>query len=122
MTHRKDEILIVESDAATAELYQRELSRDYRVFTCASERSALDLLRTRRIRAIVMEPDLDGGQGWQIVAAVKAAVRERPVPIIVCSTLDQRARSRDLGIDVYLVKPTLPVTLRDTVRRVIGRS
>src|SRR2546429_310641 len=58
------EILIVESDQPTAELYRRELSRDCHVFTCTDEPAALHLLRTRTISAVVLEPALSGGQRW----------------------------------------------------------
>src|SRR5690242_14459419 len=113
------EILIVESDQPTAELYRRELSREYRVFTCTDERAALDLLRTRTISAVVLEPALNGGQGWLLFAAIKETCGVRAIPIIICSTLDERRRGVDLGAAVYLVKPALPTTLRDTLRRVI---
>ena len=119
MSNVAHEILIVESDQPTAELYQRELSREYHVFTCADERAVLDLLRTRTISAVVLEPALDGGQGWSLLAAIKEACGARSIPIVVCSTLDERRRGVDLGAAVYLIKPVLPATLRDTLRRVI---
>ena len=119
MSNVAHEILIVESDQPTAELYRRELSRDCHVFTCTDEPAALDLLRTRTISAVVLEPALSGGQGWHLFAAIKEACGARSIPIIVCSTLDERRRGVDLGAAAYLVKPVLPATLRDTLRRVI---
>lgn len=119
MSNIAHEILIVESDRPTAELYRRELSREYCVFTCADERAALDLLGARPISAIVLEPALSGGQGWRIFAVIKEACGARPIPIIVCSTLDERRRGADLGAVAYLVKPVSPATLRDALRRII---
>lgn len=119
MTRQIDEILLVESDPATAELYQRELSHAYHVFTCADEQAVIDILNTRPIRAIVLEPALNSGTGWHILTAIRALVCDRSIPIIVCSTLDQGGRGMDWGIAAYLVKPTLPMTLRETLRRVI---
>lgn len=119
MTDGMREILIVESDQPTAELYQRELSREYHVVTSATEREVLELLNTRTISAIVLEPALNGGEGWQMLAAIRAVVCDRSIPIILCSTLDQRGRGMDWGVAAYLVKPTLPTTLRETLRRVL---
>lgn len=113
------EILIVERDQPTAELYQRALSRDYLVFIGIDERAALDVLATRPISAVVLEPALDGGQGWQILAAIREVCGIRSIPIVVCSTLDERRRAMNAGASAYLTKPALPGVLRDTLRRVI---
>ena len=40
MPGETQEILIIESDQLTAELYQRELRREYHVFTCTDQRGA----------------------------------------------------------------------------------
>ena len=119
MTDRIHEILIVESDQPTVELYTRELSREYHVLTSATEREVLHLLNTRTISAIVLEPASNGGEGRQILAAISPFVRDHSIPIILCSTLDQRGRGLDAGVAAYLVKPTLPTALRDTLRQVI---
>jgi len=119
MSNADHEILIVESDQLTAELYRRELSREYCVFTCTDERTALDLLRTRPIRAVVLEPAMDGGQGWQLLAAIKKMCDACCIPIVVCSTLDERRRGMELGAEVYLVKPAPPRTLQAALRRII---
>jgi DNA-binding response OmpR family regulator len=112
-------ILIVERDQPTAELYQRALSREYQVFTCTDERAAIEVLDTRTISAVVLEPALDSGQGWHLLATIQEACRRRTIPIIVCSTLDERRRALELGVAAYLTKPVLPVTLQDTLRQVI---
>ena len=113
------EILIVESDQATAELYQRELSRSYRVFICIDEQTALELIRTRPIRAVVLEPAIDGGQGWQLLIAIKQVCDVHPIPVVLCSTLDERRRGMELGAESYLVKPALPQVLQATLQYLI---
>ncbi|MDP9311487.1 MAG: response regulator [Chloroflexota bacterium] len=118
MAEQTREILIVESDEPTAELYQRELSRDYNVMICDDRQTALELLRTRTISAVVLEPALDGEQGWILLESIKQADRTRSIPVILCSTHDERRRGMRLGADAYLVKPTLPITLRHMLRQV----
>jgi DNA-binding response OmpR family regulator len=111
-------ILIVENDGPTRELYLRELSRDYRVFACSDEHDVLTLLRAHNICAVGLEPSHPGGRGWELLAAMKHANDTRSVPIILCSTLDERKRGMELGACAYLVKPVLPATLLETLRRV----
>lgn len=115
----RDAIILAEEDASTIELYTRELSRDFRVQACTDATEMLSLVRSDRVRAVVLEPALARGAGWQLFAAIAAECQARHVPIVVCSTLDERRRGFHLGATAYLVKPTLPAALRAAVRDVI---
>lgn len=114
-------ILIVEQDAPTRALYLRELGRDYRAFACANEYDALDIARSQPISAIVLEPALPDGAGWSLLARLRELFSAHDVPIILCSTLDERRRGMMLGATVYLVKPVLPTTLLATLQRLVCR-
>lgn len=111
-------ILLIEDDPATRELYQRELSRDYQVLACGNESDALALLDSHPVSTIVLEPVLQKGQGWSLLAMLHAMPRTRTIPIILCSTLDERRRGMELGATLYLTKPVLPVVLHDAVYQV----
>jgi len=115
-------ILIVERDLPTLELYQRELSRDYEILTCSEARQALALLRAHRIAAVVLEPSAPDGQGWSLLAAIKSLPGPSPIPVVLCSTLDERKRGMEMGAVAYLVKPVLPTTLRKTLRQVTQQN
>lgn len=111
-------ILIIEHDDPTRELYLRELSRDYCVLACCDEHDALEMLRAHDICAVVLEPELAGGRGWALLATIRQSSDIAAVPIILCSTLDQRKRGMELGASAYLIKPVLPATLLDVIRRI----
>src|SRR5437868_2646404 len=111
-------ILIVEDDQPTLELYRRELSREYRVSACSSESDALEAVRTLNLCAVVLEPAALGGQGWSLLATINARYHTRPIPVIVCSVLDERKRGLEMGAVACLVKPVLPTTLLEILRRV----
>jgi len=118
--HTTDQsILIIEHDDPTRELYVRELGRDYRVLACSGVREALALLRAHAIDAIVLEPSRPNGDGWQLFAEIQAADIDRSIPVVLCSTLDERSRGADLGASAYLVKPVLPRTLLETLHRLL---
>ncbi len=111
-------ILIVDDDLPTLELYQRELGREYRVLTCTDERGASEVLNSEQISAVVVEPFALGENGWARLAEITHLPSARRVPVLVCSTQDDRKRDLALGAVVCLVKPVLPTTLLDALRRI----
>jgi DNA-binding response OmpR family regulator len=111
-------ILIVDDDLATLELYERELGREYRVLTCTDELQASEVLATEEVSAIVLEPVALGEQGWAKLAAITHRPTKTPVPVLVCSTQDQRRRGQEMGATACLVKPVLPTTLLDALRKI----
>lgn len=113
-------ILIIEDDAATRELYQRELGRVYPVVVCGDEREAYTLLRGEAISVIVLEITALHDQDWNFVTAARTLLGYDDLPIIVCSTVDERRRGAELGVAAYLVKPVVPRTLLDTVNYVLA--
>ena len=119
MRSTEQAILIVEHDEPTRELYLRELSREFRVFACCDESTALDLLRSHDIDAVVLEPGAADGGGWDLLVNLKHTAGMRAVPVVLCSALDERKRGLELGASAYLVKPVLPATLLDALRHVV---
>ena len=111
-------ILIVDNDLPTLELYQRELGREYRVLTCTDEHGAAEVLSSEQISAVVLEPFALGENGWARLAEITHLPSERRVPVLVCSTQDDRKRDLALGAVACLVKPVLPTTLLDALRRI----
>lgn len=114
-------ILIIDSDVPTLELYRRELSRDFQIFTCSDVQQAITLLQSHSVSAVVLEPSMPDEQGWSLLAAIKNLPGPSLVPVILCSTLDERKRGMEMGAVAYLVKPVLPTTLRETLRRITQR-
>lgn len=115
-------VLLIEDNQLTRELYQRELSSQYYILACASETEALDLLNDQPVRAIILEPALRNGQGWEFLKKLRSLSEIRDVPIILCSILDARRPGLELGATLCLTKPVLPEILADTIRQVIKGS
>jgi DNA-binding response OmpR family regulator len=104
-------VLIVESDAATLDLYVRELGHHFTVLACSNAAEALQVLGQQPLHAIVLEPAGLGAQGWDLPRAVRNCPLNCQIPFVFCSTLDDRKTGMDRGAAVYLVKPVLPATL-----------
>lgn len=96
-------VLLVEGDLPTAELYRRELSSDWCVLVCLTESETQSAVTSERVAAAIVEPTVFGARGWEIVEHLV----EQRVPVIVCSTLDERKKGLELGASRYLVKPVL---------------
>ena len=122
MKTKTQEILIVECDLPTLELYLRELSRDYQILACSDPRQALALLQSHSVAAVVLEPSTPDEQGWSLLASIKSLSNSSPIPVVLCSTLDERKRGMEMGAAAYLVKPVLPTTLLKTLRQVMRRN
>jgi DNA-binding response OmpR family regulator len=120
MTATGDVVLIGEPDPATNRLYQRTLGAAFTVIAVSDEDAMLSLLRTTPIIALVLEPTICTASGWAGLATISGMCAAQGIPLIVCSTLDERKRGLALGAAAYLVKPTLPATLLATLRQVIG--
>ena len=119
MTQARSALLIVEKDEATRELYRRELSRTYRVITTEDAIEALKVLQTQEVAAVILEPATSGEAGWALISTIRDMKNRSPVQVILCSALDERRRGLGLGAAAYLVKPVLPMTLLDTLNRVL---
>lgn len=115
-------VLIIESDPPTLELYRRELSREFKVLACLTEEDALRMAEVADLCAVVLEPAIAGGDGWCLVSTLSKTFASRQVPIILCSTQDDRMRGMQEGAAAFLVKPVLPVELRETVRKIVNRE
>ena len=122
MPTKTQEILIIECDVPTLELYLRELSRDYQILACSETQEALALLQAHSVAAVVLEPSTPDGQGWSLLAAIKSLPGSSPIPVVLCSTLDERKRGMEMGAAAYLVKPVLPTTLLETLQQVTRRN
>ncbi|HEX2910060.1 MAG TPA: response regulator [Chloroflexia bacterium] len=112
-------ILLIDNDQYTRELYQRELGRDFQVLACSNESEALDLLFHHSVDVIILEPYLDSHEGWAFLAMLHTLPHTSDIPIIICSTLDERPLGFELGARYYLIKPVLPFELLDTTHRII---
>lgn len=119
MAPPKRTVLILDIDEVTNELYRRELGRRFQVVTCTSERAAWQTLQAQSVDAIVLEPATLEDEEWRFVTQLRASAQHQRTPIIVCSTLDARRRSAEVGATAYLIKPVTPHLLSATVQSVL---
>ena len=113
-------ILIGEPDRPTIRLYQRALRGVFGVIAAPDAATVEQLLQSEPLAALVLEPALFAIPAWEQLAAVSQICAERGIALVICSTQDERRRYAELGVAAYLLKPTLPAVLRETLRQVLG--
>ncbi|MFK5600655.1 response regulator [Methylobacterium sp. HMF5984] len=101
-----DLVLVIDDEANQRELMTRFLERQrFAVRTAGDGRTGLDLAKSLRPRAIlldVMMPEMDG---WSVLAALKADPETAGIPVVMVSFVADAALSASLGAVEAVPKP-----------------
>jgi DNA-binding response OmpR family regulator len=116
----KPEILVIDDDVLSLELYSRELSSNYQVMTSESVHGARKNLTLHAFKALIIEPTTSGDEGWTLIREIRSSPYQ-PV-VIICSVDDNRKAGFEHGVDAFLVKPVLPTALHHLVDQIMARK
>ena len=112
-------VLVVEDETAIADVIRMYLERaGYRVEVVGDGLTALDVIRSRRPAAIVLDVGLPGLDGVEVCRRLRAADDWTPL-LFVTARDDEidRVVGLELGADDYVTKPFSP---RELVARITG--
>jgi DNA-binding response OmpR family regulator len=116
-------ILVVEDDPRMQRVLQRMFSAEqYEVLTAGDGQTALDLFRTRKPLAVVLDLILPHISGRELCQKFKAISPE--IPVIVVSAISEvvdKVLLLELGADDYVTKPFSPRELMARVQAAIRR-
>lgn len=119
----RDLILLVDDDTKIVELLRVYLMRaGFDVIVATDGRSALELIREREPRLIVLDLMLPEMDGWAVTQEVR---RTSDVPILMLTargTLRDRIQGLSEGADDYLSKPFAPSEVVARVKAVLRRA
>ena len=90
----------------------------YRVCTARCADEALSSARARPPAIVIVEPFLSWGEdGWEVVRQIRAgqAITPRCIAVTTRSRPADYRRSREVGIEAHLLKPTEPAELRGAI-------
>ncbi|MGB8251559.1 MAG: heavy metal response regulator transcription factor, partial [Azonexus sp.] len=117
-------ILIVEDEAKTGDYLRQGLAEAG--FTVDLVRNGLDGMHeglTVGHDLMILDVNLPGLDGWQVLKALRAAGRELPVLFLTArDQVEDRVKGLELGADDYLVKPFAFSELLARVRTLLRRG
>ncbi|WP_188130471.1 ATP-binding response regulator [Neomesorhizobium albiziae] len=99
-------ILIVDDDREFLQLAERLLVKEgYSPIATDAPEAALQLARTVRPSAILLDILMPGIDGWQVLRSLRADPATAAIPIVITSILEDRKAAIDNGADGFVAKP-----------------
>jgi two-component system chemotaxis response regulator CheY len=115
-------VLIVEDSAATRELLRSAIEAilEVEVHTAVSGFEALKVLPRHRFELIITDINMPDINGLELINFVKKNPHYKDTPLFIVTTEGRehdRDRGLQLGANEYVVKPFVPDSLCELVRR-----
>jgi CheY-like chemotaxis protein len=105
MTHTIPLVILVEDDAHSMYLMERYTrTSGCRPLGTTSGENVLALARQEKPAVIFLDLMLPGISGWEVLEALRADPVTRPIPVIICTALNETDHALEAGTD-YLHKP-----------------
>lgn len=115
-------VLIVEDNAAIADIISGSLADGYRCATAANGRSGLAMALSYSPDLIIVDQMMPAMTGMEMVRRMKDNPRLSTVPVIMLTAADDNATETEsvrTGIDVFMPKPFEPKILRARVDQLL---
>jgi DNA-binding response OmpR family regulator len=117
-------IVVVEDQADIRRLIRWSLEEGaYQIFEAANGRLGLEAVRSLRPDLLLLDVMMPGElDGYQVCSMLRADPEFAQLPIMLLTARAQqsdRIAGQQAGADEYLVKPFSPMTLADTVERML---
>ena len=118
-----NQIMVIGGDSHFSYLMRRyaRTSAHQIIFASLGD-DALARARCERPAAIMLVVDPPEAIGWHTLQTLKADQETSKIPVIVCSWLDEEARSLASGADFYLHMPILFADFEAALAITLGRS
>ena len=118
---QKHVVLVVDDDAAQRDLLTRFLEREgFAVRTAPDGRSGIDLARTLRPRAILLDVMMPQMDGWSVLGALKADVELAKIPVVMVTFVNEPGLGASLGAAETVLKPVEWDRLKQVMDRFHG--
>jgi CheY-like chemotaxis protein len=115
-------ILIVDDDSSVRLMLARVLSNEgYGVLTAANGVDALGLAQTLSVDLVLLDLNMPGAKGWEILEEFDAKNIATSV-IIITAMPNQQAAARAAGVETILEKPLDFPRLIQAVSQVLGQT
>lgn len=114
-------VLFLEDSAEMILTYKNYLRNSgFQVLPAATTREAEEILERMHPRAIVLDIVLRAEYTWNFLARLKADPSTKDIPVLVLSTIEDKAKGYHLGAAAYLTKPVERAELIAELRTITG--
>lgn len=115
-------VLVVDDNENLLALFQRYLGgHRVNVLGAATGVEALHMAARQPPQAIILDVMMPHQDGWDILQMLQADPAIRPIPVIICSVLNEPDLALDLGASDYITKPVSQAALLTVLQRWLGR-
>jgi DNA-binding response OmpR family regulator/HPt (histidine-containing phosphotransfer) domain-containing protein len=118
-------LLSVDDDAVVRDTIAAVFQRDFNVISAHEGAAALELARAHKPQLVLLDENMPGMSGTEVLQALRADEALRGIPVIMLTAQSHArdvARAVAAGAVDYLVKPFDPAQLADKVRDLMHRS
>jgi CheY-like chemotaxis protein len=116
-------LLVVEDNEGVIQAFRRYLAGyDYQVIGATTGAEAMRLAREMNPSVITLDVMMPGQDGWEILHGLKCDSTTQPIPVIICSVLEDPELAQSLGAAAYLRKPVGQADLLAMLDRLSGAS
>ncbi|MEM8860049.1 MAG: hypothetical protein AAGD96_17095 [Chloroflexota bacterium] len=119
MQQVKPNIVLIENDALSVSLYERELSDYFNLIICHTEVEATAAVSQLPIASIILEPANGNHWVWHFWEQLKQTVDTQNIPVVFCTILDERKKALERGAANYLMKPVYADVLRKQIQALL---
>jgi CheY-like chemotaxis protein len=114
-------ILVVDDNEDLVALFQRFLGgRRINVLGATTGAEALATAVKHVPQAIIVDVMMPHQDGWDVLQMLQNIPATRPIPVIICSVLNEPELALALGASDYLTKPVSQAALLSVLRRWLG--
>jgi CheY-like chemotaxis protein len=117
-------ILHVEDNQLVATTVKELLAYEgWRVTLCPDGCAGLRALESRaHYDLLLMDNELPGIDGWRLIQHARTLPHRQATPIIMMSARDMTRTAKEVGADVFLMKPEGVARLVPTISRLVNRA
>jgi DNA-binding response OmpR family regulator len=115
---RKHSALIIEDDPILNEIMAITLKADFEIETFADGRDGLARLLEITPHIVVLDLNLPGASGREILTAIRSDGRFAKTRVILTTADERQAETMTEEVDIVLLKPVSPVQLRELALRI----
>ncbi len=112
-------VVAVDDEAGMITMYRRYLAKSgFEVIGTTKPDEAGDLIVNYKPRVVLLDVNMPGRNGWEVLQILKDNDTTFSYPVIVCSIEEDKVRAYRLGAADYLVKPFVEEDLIGAIRRI----